>query len=237
MKHLAWDEYASTYIENIDIGSPDHQSALDTVMRLVSSLPGQKILDVGCGEGRISRLLIAQRTEVLGTDLSAEMVKAAQYKSSGFTGLSFQQEDAQALHGLQDSSFDGAVCCLSLNNVPDLSAACNALGRVLRPRSWVVALVPHPAFEAPGSVMKPATPDLPATRHIPDGYLGEGFYKTSDKGSVRGVVGNFHHTISSYLNSFVAQGFTCTALLEPKSVGVRPEMTPIFLAYQFHRGA
>jgi SAM-dependent methyltransferase len=67
---------------------------LDTARRhLDPSLP---VLDVGCGNGRLSRLLAADFPAVLGVDLSAAAVEVAGRESGGAPAVRFRQLDITA---------------------------------------------------------------------------------------------------------------------------------------------
>jgi SAM-dependent methyltransferase len=67
---------------------------LDTARRhLDPSLP---VLDVGCGNGRLSRLLAADFPAVLGVDLSPAAVEVAERESGGTPAVRFRQLDVTA---------------------------------------------------------------------------------------------------------------------------------------------
>jgi ubiquinone/menaquinone biosynthesis C-methylase UbiE len=72
------------------------------------TLVGQKILDIACGTGEISRVLTGLGGDVTAVDFSENMLALAQVKLEGqsWTGLLV---DAEALHPLSDASFDFAV--------------------------------------------------------------------------------------------------------------------------------
>ncbi len=60
---------------------------------LDSSLP---VLDVGCGNGRVSRLLAGAFPAVLGVDLSPAAIEVAERESRGMPGVRFRQLDVTA---------------------------------------------------------------------------------------------------------------------------------------------
>src|SRR5437868_15485520 len=72
-------------------------SALD----LLDPQPGERILDVGCGEGTLTKKIIERGATVLGTDNSPEMIAAARAK--GVDALLLAAEDMQFL-----AEFDAA---------------------------------------------------------------------------------------------------------------------------------
>ncbi|TXS41880.1 class I SAM-dependent methyltransferase [Streptomyces sp. uw30] len=96
-------------------------------------------LDVGCGTGVLSAL-VAQRhrpRDVLGCDRSEGFVTAA---ARAVRGPRFVVGDALALP-VRDGAFDVAVSGLTLNFLPEPTAAVRELARAVRPGGLVAAYV------------------------------------------------------------------------------------------------
>lgn len=83
------------------------------LLELLNARPGERILDVGCGEGTLARALVERGVHVIGVDSSSEMVSAARelgveaYVMDG-QQLSFREEfDAvysnAALHWMRNA--------------------------------------------------------------------------------------------------------------------------------------
>jgi len=68
------------------------QQLLDRLERL----PGKAVLDIGCGAGELSLAIARQRpqAEVVGVDVSADLVAAADHRASGRPHVSFTEADA-----------------------------------------------------------------------------------------------------------------------------------------------
>lgn len=100
----------------------------------------ERVLDIGCGDGRISARIAAQRVprgSVCGIDASADMIAFAQRQHGEVPNLQFAAIDARQLHF--DASFDAAVSFNALHWMPDLLPALRGLRAALRPdgRAWV----------------------------------------------------------------------------------------------------
>lgn len=107
----------------------------DFVARVVPEVPDRaRIVDVGCGEAQITRLLAARFAccAVLGVDLSPAMIRRARRLSTGFSNLTFELGDAQALP-LRDASCDLAVSAASIKHWREPLRGLEELRRVLRP--------------------------------------------------------------------------------------------------------
>lgn len=73
-----------------------------------------KILDVGCGVGVDAGYMASEGLEVIGIDLSKEMLKLARQK---FPQIDFRQQDIRKLD-FPPNSFDGILASCSLIHIP-----------------------------------------------------------------------------------------------------------------------
>lgn len=103
---------------------------------LGSLVPGQRLLDLGCGPGTIT-VDLADRVapgEVVGIDASAEVIAAAEAaaRDRGVANVRFVTGDAYALD-TEDASFDVVHAHQVLQHLTDPVAALREAHRVLRP--------------------------------------------------------------------------------------------------------
>jgi ubiquinone/menaquinone biosynthesis C-methylase UbiE len=132
---------------------------------LLDIVPGQRVLEVGCGSGVVLRDLarrVAPAGQAVGVDLSPVMLQIAGELASE-AGLSevidLREGDARALP-CRDGEFDVALAVTALSNVPDGEQAVPELLRVTRPGGRVAV------FDADGDSMIISHPDRPLTRRI-----------------------------------------------------------------------
>ncbi|OKJ14048.1 hypothetical protein AMK19_10045 [Kitasatospora sp. CB01950] len=218
-------------------GSALHEFNRDALLaHLPERLDGQRVLDLGCGEGIIARAVAARGASVVGIDPSPAMIAHARAQG---TGVDYAVDDGCVLSTVSDCSVDRVTAGLSLNNVPDLDAALAAVRRVLVPHGSLVLTIPHPCFEAPHAAW---TTDGDGTaRRVVGQYLDEGFWRSADPGSVRRA-GNQHRTLATVLTALLRHGFVLEAVAEPpptaRLAAARPERAalPPFLAVRARRG-
>lgn len=111
--------------------------AAEELVAAANVMPGDRVIDVGCGTGVVARKAAARigsAADVTGTDVSAEMVKAAaQFASeAGFPEIRWLECDASSMP-LPDAEFDVALCQQGLQFMPDKSGAMAEMARVLKP--------------------------------------------------------------------------------------------------------
>ena len=134
IQRYGWDLAADDYEPLWQAQLAEAQAVL---MALASPAPGDQVLDVACGSGRVS--LEAARAvgpdgHVLGVDISGRMVSSAERRAreAKLSNCRFTRMDAETL-GLRDATFDLVLCALGLMYMPNPEQAMREMLRVLRP--------------------------------------------------------------------------------------------------------
>jgi 2-polyprenyl-3-methyl-5-hydroxy-6-metoxy-1,4-benzoquinol methylase len=151
----AWNENATFWNDRMGEGNDFFQMLLwPAVERLLGASPGDRILDVACGNGVASRRLANAGASVVGIDFSARLIELAKSNDSR-TPIEYRVIDAtdhEALLGLGEGAFAGAVCNMALMDIADIEPLMRALSRILRPGGALVFTVLHPCFNNPAAV-------------------------------------------------------------------------------------
>lgn len=115
--------------------------------------PGERVLDVACGTGIITRAA-AEQVGTTGTvtavDLAPDMLEVAKAVPAAGAPIEWHEADAVALP-LPDGAYDVALCQMGLMFIADKPRAVAELYRVLAPRGRVIVNTPgrvQPLFEA-----------------------------------------------------------------------------------------
>lgn len=96
------------------------------VVALLDPRAGERILDLGCGDGVLTETLVAAGASVLGVDFDAAMLAAARAR-----GLDVRQGDGQALDFVAE--FDAVFTNAALHWMPDQAAVAAGVFRALKP--------------------------------------------------------------------------------------------------------
>lgn len=120
-----------------------------------ASLPGARVLDVGCGGGLLAEALARQEALVTGIDLAPEMIEIARLHAleSGLN-IDYRLAGADQLLPQAAGSFDVVTCMEVLEHVPEPARLMRTLASLVRPggsvfvstlnrnlRSWLTAIV------------------------------------------------------------------------------------------------
>ena len=108
--------------------------AAERLAAFVDLQPGERLIDIGCGTGLVSRALAfgASAVEHMGVDLSPDMIAVARCQAGGAAGIQFTVMDAHHLV-FNDGMFDVAILGQSLAYLEDPWQAFAEVRRVLRP--------------------------------------------------------------------------------------------------------
>lgn len=106
-------------------------------LRWLAPLPGLQWIDIGCGNGAFTEVLVRQcsPSEIQGIDLSEAQLAFARARAMGST-VEFRRGDAMALP-FPNGRFDAAVMALVIFFVPDPVKCVSEMMRVVRPGGTV----------------------------------------------------------------------------------------------------
>ncbi|HEU5419190.1 MAG TPA: class I SAM-dependent methyltransferase [Streptosporangiaceae bacterium] len=141
-----WESEAENWARFARTPGHDHSHEHVNLPALLDLLPppdGQ-VLDLACGEGRISRLLLSRGYQVAGADAAPTMVQLAVTHPNPAPAV---RADATALP-FADETFDLVVAYMCLHDIDDMPAAIRAAARVLKRSGHLCAAIPHPVNSA-----------------------------------------------------------------------------------------
>ena len=119
----------------------------EVMLEAVGLQPGQRVLDIGCGQGTTTReaaQAVAPEGAAVGVDISAALVAFARQRTAavGVGNVEFVHADAQT-HPFQEQGFDAVISRFGTMFFQDPEAAFANLGRALRPGGRLAIVCPH----------------------------------------------------------------------------------------------
>jgi 2-polyprenyl-3-methyl-5-hydroxy-6-metoxy-1,4-benzoquinol methylase len=112
------------------------------IIDAIRDVEPRRLLDVGCGEGWLARAVAGDNIEVVGVDISAPLIDAANVAGGGrFLALSYDQLDAR--RDELGGDFDTIVCNFALLGA-SLVSMLSALRTVATPDATLLIQTVHP---------------------------------------------------------------------------------------------
>jgi SAM-dependent methyltransferase len=108
--------------------------SLDLAVRL-----DDHVLDLGCGIGRLTRVLAARAAHVTAVDVSPRMLERAQELNPRLNNVTWLLGDGETLEGVPDGTVDAVVSHVVLQHIPSAKVQLGyvaEMARVLRPGGW-----------------------------------------------------------------------------------------------------
>ncbi|WP_350276161.1 class I SAM-dependent methyltransferase [Kribbella sp. HUAS MG21] len=204
--HLAegWDANAAAWIEWTRRGLDSYRTHKLAFLPLIPR-PGRLTVDIGAGEGRVSRELRASGHRVLAIDRSPTMTRAAATHPE--EPVPAVVADATQLP-LPDAAADCAVAFMCLHDIDDVVPAIAEAGRILAPDGKLVLAIVHPLnsaghFEPDGSFV------------IPDAYTQARHYATTrTRDDLSMTYHGIHRPLQTYTEAIADAGLVIERLRE-----------------------
>lgn len=205
----AWDDHATAWLAWAR--TPGHDSYWrfhrDQFLEIVPA-PGKLTVDVGCGEGRLSRHLRSMGHTVVGVDASATLVESARQADPE---IQVHLADAASLP-LADGVVDLAIAFMSLQDIDDYEGTILEMARVLKPHGRLCLAVVHPLNSAGNFVGE--EPDSPFV--IEGSYLDASHYQDLiERDGLSMTFVSEHRPIEAYVQALSRAGFLIELLREP----------------------
>ncbi len=101
---------------------------------------GNRVLDIGCYDGTLGKLLIDKKNEVYGIEINKEVAEIAKQK-----GLEVKIQDVESSFGFEDNFFDVVVAGEIIEHVLDTDFFIDEIKRVLKPDGFLILSTPNVA--------------------------------------------------------------------------------------------
>lgn len=201
----AWSHYPEHLIEGFgEEGDLVRQYLLNpTIFTLLGEVRGKRLLDAGCGQGYLCRLLARKGARVTGVEPAEAFIRYARRREEDDRfGIEYVQADLSAWTPPPDL-FDAVIANMVLMDIPDYEPALSNCVAALGGEGKLIVSLLHPCFEEAGSA-----------------WREKGYVEIRDYFRERAVKQDYgyfiHRPLSTYLNSIIRAGCLLQRILEPQ---------------------
>jgi ubiquinone/menaquinone biosynthesis C-methylase UbiE len=176
----------------------------EDALKLLGSVDGKRILDLGCGAGHNAIALARHGAKVIGVDESADQVADARAACEREqVKVELHHAPLAELAFIRADTIDAALSVWGLVPVDDIDRVFRQVDRVLRPEHPLVLSLPHPAF----AMIDTDDPERRVRRAYWDPAVEDGLVP---------------RTISALFTSLGRANFRVDTVLEPQPAGGGP---------------
>lgn len=201
----SWGNAPRTAVEGHgDEGDFARQHLLNPVLlRLLGNVQHKHILDAGCGQGYLCRMLAKQGAVVAGVEPATAFYDyAVEREQNAPLGITYVQEDL-ATWTPGEPRFDAVIANMVFMDIPDYRQAMQNCITALKPGGTFIFSIIHPCFEEDSAT-----------------WNTKGFVTVSEYFQELAIPSTygycFHRSLSTYLNLVMRTNCTLREIVEPQ---------------------
>lgn len=200
-----YDPYAAEYSASVaerEAGGVDGDpyGILPHMLPLLGEVAGRRVLDAGCGDGYLARVLAARGAKVTGIDLSPRLIEIARSKDPD-GAIEYRAADLSQRLPEIEGRFDAVASYLVLNDVVDYRGFTATIASALRPSGRLVLALNNPY----GAVIR---------EHVAD-YFDSGVVSPYRWFWANGIkIYHYHRTLEDYLDALLGAGLRLVKLAD-----------------------
>ena len=147
-KDTSWNQVAKWYNKTVeDKESYQKTVLLPGVLRMLNLKKEERVLDSACGNGFFTEQMSRYAREVVGVELSRELVAIAK-KQHASKNISYSIGDAQKLT-VPSQTFDVVTIIMALQNIENADAAVREASKALKKGGRLLVVINHPILRTP----------------------------------------------------------------------------------------
>ena len=239
---VAWNENSEMWInahsENLS-GDPNRKYIIDPALwHLLGDVDKLAVLDAGCGNGYLTRVLASKGAKATGIDFSGPFIEyCKKVESEKKLGCDFFKGSLTEMSMFESQSFDVVVSNIVMVDVLDYKMAFNEIARVLKDDGRFIWSNVHPVFGrscTAGDFKFPRDSRRNEERYIK--LIGRYFETGGELTSWFGTpTWQFIRTLEDYSKALKEAGFVISEIVEPQPSIEDIQKHPDYLAFDADR--
>jgi 2-polyprenyl-3-methyl-5-hydroxy-6-metoxy-1,4-benzoquinol methylase len=205
LRTSGYDDYAAEYAAYVawrEQTEPesDRFGLMPHLLSVLDEVAGQDVLDAGCGEGYLSRILADRGARVTGVDLAPRLVELARARDPDGR-ISYRVADLCEPCPELVGRFDAVASYFVLNDVEEHRGFATSLAQALRPGGRAVL-----AFNNPYDYVR--------RKGMAGSYFASGTAGPIGLSSVGVHVSFYHRSLAEYVDAFLTAGLHLTRIVD-----------------------
>ncbi|MBE0512766.1 class I SAM-dependent methyltransferase [Candidatus Bathyarchaeota archaeon] len=209
-----WNDAVESWVDFVRKGKDHYRDELNNpaTFRLIGDVRDRLVLDLACGEGYNTRILVRKGAKVTGIDFSEKLIELAKREEAKEKlGICYYVLDATDLEEFSSNHFDVVAYFMSLQDIENYKRAISEVARVLRNGGRFVFSVSHPCFE---TIIVDGKRTSAAKRYF-------GIVKYPVQWKMERLVKpftttSFHRTLTDYFDALYKSKLVVSRLVEPR---------------------
>ncbi|HTG48072.1 MAG TPA: class I SAM-dependent methyltransferase [Actinomycetota bacterium] len=218
----AWDRLAAFWDEEVEAGRTWQRRLIaPAVEALLDLSPGERVLELGAGNGTFARRMAELGADVVATDFSEPMLERARSHGGKIEYRLVDATDAAALRAIgEPGGFDAAVANMAVMDMAEIDPMVREVRRLIREGGRFVLSLLHPAFNSGDvTLITEITDDERGVRRTHAVKIA----RYTDERPMQGVGVEdqpvvhwyFHRTLTTLLGAFFGGGWILDGIDEP----------------------
>lgn len=216
----SWGSVASWYDKHLEKNDDTYHMKVvyPNLLRMMGDVKGKHVLDLACGQGQFSRILVDGGAFVIGADIGKELIEIAEKKNKDTKFKAhFFATPSHDMYMVKDGTQDVLVCVLALQNIEKLSETFHEVSRVLKREGRAYLVLNHPSFRNPTHTHWGYDEHEQKQYRRVEAYMSESKIKidmTPGAKTNKQFTYSFHRPIQVYMKAFAKHGLAVTRLEE-----------------------
>lgn len=222
----AWNRNADRWTRSVRAGHDRYRELyiLPAFLDFMPRIDGLKVIDLGCGEGSMTRRFARLGGRMTGIDISESMIDLArEEESSDPLDIRYEIASFSRIDSCEAESFDCVLSTMALMDGPDFGGAMQEAFRLLVPGGRLCFSVLHPCFISPAAEWLQAEDGsytgLKVGHYFETSHFVEHWRFGKHEVSRRlepFEVPRFPRTLADYINDVCRAGFRIDKIEEPR---------------------
>jgi 2-polyprenyl-3-methyl-5-hydroxy-6-metoxy-1,4-benzoquinol methylase len=214
-----WNEIAEWWDGNVQDGDLFHKTFIyPSILKLAQLREDNRVLDIACGNGALTRLLAQSKAEIVATDFSEKLIHCAMERSEQYKNIKFLVVDATDQHALrqlsQQGRFDVVICSMAFQDMWTIEPLISSLKHLIASEGRFIFSIPHPCFNSGLVKFNLGTSESKSTIAMSD-YASSQKFKIQAKPNQPASHLAFHRSLSTIFNLLFQENFVMNGFLEP----------------------